>query len=434
MARVSNPFSTALREPSRLPGTSALPVFSPDRHEPHPLQSNFVVALLIAALVVMFAFTQYLTALHRQTTRDLANEWFARGEAAMSASQASSATDAYRNALSYDPDNEDYRLRLAQALLADGHYQEARSHLMSLWETNPASGEINFSLARLQARTGDKREAIRYYRSAINGVWDNSPHEQRIAARFELARYLMQQQDNKQAAVELIALQADPPQDESGELELAQMLADVGETARAESVYEGAIKIHPNSAVAHLGAGNASFAMGDYKVAERQLATAVRLDPDLSGAAGQLDLVREVLDMSPNLFGLSEAERQRRAATVFDAALSQLTACAAANGFALETTVNTPNRASTPATASVSPQAAPIATSAPGNLEQLYEEAVRAKPDSTVVALRRHPDSLQSTLDLAYEMTKEVHDVCPANTLADRALLTLAQHQGQGVQ
>ena len=41
-------------------------------------------------------------------------------------------------------------------------------------------------------RRGDSREAIRYYNNAINGVWDEQPRQQRIAARFELVHYLMQ--------------------------------------------------------------------------------------------------------------------------------------------------------------------------------------------------------------------------------------------------
>ena len=87
------------------------------------------------------------------------------------------------------------RLRLAEALLAEDHYQEARSHLLSLWEEDPANGEVNLALARLNVKLGNKKAAVRYFRNAINGVWDSSPREQRIAPRFELVRYLMQQHD-----------------------------------------------------------------------------------------------------------------------------------------------------------------------------------------------------------------------------------------------
>ena len=207
-----------------------------------------------------------------------------------------------------------------------------------MWEENPANGEVNLALARLNARLGNETEAVRFYRNAINGVWSSNAREQRIATRFELARYLLQEHNAQQAAAELIALQADPPQGQEVErrLELGYLLLQIGEYARAQGVFESMLKDYGDNAQAWLGDGRVSFALGDYRAAERELAEAVEHDPSLSEAKQQLDFVREVLNIAPGLRGLSLAERTRRVARVYDAAFSRLTTCASRKGIYAE--------------------------------------------------------------------------------------------------
>jgi predicted Zn-dependent protease len=147
-----------------------------------------VLAVTLVLIIAGFVFTQYFVNLHRQMESDLAVRWFTRGEQAMQAQLPAAAAEDYRNALSYDPDNRQYRLRLAQALLAANRWNEARAHLTSLWEEEPADGEVNLTLARLNAQRGDYSNTIRYYGNAINGVWNDDPRKRRIATRFELAR------------------------------------------------------------------------------------------------------------------------------------------------------------------------------------------------------------------------------------------------------
>ena len=97
----------------------------------------------------------------------------------------------FRNALAYSRDNDLYRLRLAQALMADHRPQEARSHLLSLWEKEPGDGTLNLELARLAAMWGDTPQAVRYYHAAIYGVWPDEPMAHRWQIRFELSEYLL---------------------------------------------------------------------------------------------------------------------------------------------------------------------------------------------------------------------------------------------------
>ncbi len=191
------------------------------------------LAIMLLLIFAGFAFTQYVVQRHRATEAALAKRWFNRGNEAMQANLPSVAAEDYRTALTYDRENDEYRLRLAQALLAANRLNEARSHLDSLWEEEPASGEVNLALARLHVRRGDRARAIRYYNNAIDGVWDEQPRQQRIATRFELVRYLMQQHDLARAQAELMAQQADGPPDPSDQLLLGQLFLQAKDPTRA---------------------------------------------------------------------------------------------------------------------------------------------------------------------------------------------------------
>src|SRR5579871_4328463 len=110
-----------------------------------------ITLLLVLAGVIL---TGWFVSLHRRTELALAQRWFARGEQAMQAQLYKFAAEAYRTALNYDRENDQYRLRLAQALLADNRLAEAHAHLISLWAEEPANGEVNLTLARLESRRG----------------------------------------------------------------------------------------------------------------------------------------------------------------------------------------------------------------------------------------------------------------------------------------
>ena len=90
-----------------------------------------VLVVVILLLIAVFALTQLLVSRHRQTESTLAKSWFARGDRAMQTGYPEIAADDFRNSLSYDRDNRQSRLRLAEALLAQKHYEEAKSHLLA---------------------------------------------------------------------------------------------------------------------------------------------------------------------------------------------------------------------------------------------------------------------------------------------------------------
>jgi len=383
-----------------------------------------VLAVTLVLIIAGFVFTQYFVNLHRQMESDLAVRWFTRGEQAMQAQLPAAAAEDYRNALSYDPDNRQYRLRLAQALLAANRWNEARAHLTSLWEEEPADGEVNLTLARLNAQRGDYSNTIRYYGNAINGVWNDDPRKRRIATRFELARYLMQQRKVPQAQAELMALQADGPPDPADQLLLANLLLQLNEPARAIDAYTAVLTHDRASAEAWRGKGQASLAIGDYSPAEQAFANAFDRDPRLDDARQQLQLVREVLRLDPAIRGLSLAERSQRVAAAFQVALQRLASCANQQGYSL-----TEHDAATPSQTASGAQPAPTT----GSLQNFYTTGLQKKASATEQALRKNPDALEPTMQFVFDVERATAPVCPAKDLADSALLTLAQHESATV-
>lgn len=130
--------------------------------------------------------------------------------------------------------------------MSDHRPQEARAHLLSLWEKEPGDGTLNLELARLAVVWGDTPQAIRYYHAAIYGVWPDNPAEHRLQIRFELSEYLLQHHtvlDAKDAQAELVALAAElPPQDAFAQTRLGTLLVQAGLYARALAAFRNALR------------------------------------------------------------------------------------------------------------------------------------------------------------------------------------------------
>lgn len=390
--------------------------------------AKITLAVTLLLIFLGVAFTQYFANLHRATEYSLANRWFLRGGQAMQAHLPDVAANDYRTALSYDPDNREYRLHLAEALLAANRLNEARAHLLSLWEEEPSSGEVNLTLARLYAKRGNLNNATRYYNNAINGVWQDDPRKERVAARFELSNYLMQQKKTTQAQSELMALLADGPEETSGRLRLGQLLLQVNEPEHTIEVVDGILGTDRSNAEAWLQKGQALLALNRYVDAEHAFANAVEQNPNLDGARQQLDILREALQLDASRRGLSQTERAQRAIESLHVAWNRLSICATQQG------VNLINPEGSLAGTQV-PQAEAASASAPAgppdSLQLLYSSGLRKQAEATEKNLRENPDALDATVQYVFEVERTTAAICPTMTLADQALLMLAQHEAK---
>ncbi len=393
----------------------------------HSARITLAVTLLL--IFVGVAFTQYFVSLHRATEYSLANRWFLRGGEAMQAHLPDVAANDYRTALSYDPENREYRLRLAEALLAANRLNEARAHLLGLWEEEPSDGEVNLALARLYAKRGNVNNATRYYSNAINGVWQNDPRAERVSARFELSNYLMQQHKTTQAQSELMALLADAPREITDQLRLGQLLLEVNEPEHVVEVDNAILAKDHTNAQAWLQKGQALLALNRYLDAEHALANAVEQNPNLNDARRQLDILREALRLDTSLRGLPRTDRANRAAESFHAAWNRLSDCAIQQGVSLTNPANTTVGSPASRTKPVPPATPPV--SPPDSLQLLYSSGLEKQAAVNEKALKEDPDALDAAMQYVFEVERTTAPICPTMRLTDQALLLLAQHEAK---
>lgn len=360
--------------------------------------------LLLAGLVVViaafFSLTTFAAHAYHRKQEQFAVRWYRRGEDALKRSHPAEAVVDFRNALAYSRDNDLYRLRLAQALMADNRPQEARAHLLSLWEKEPGDGTLNLELARLAARWGDTRQAVRYYDAAIYGLWPDEPTAHRWQIRFEISEYLLQRntiQDAKDAQAELVALAAElPPQDAAGQTRLGTLLLQAGLYARALAAFRNALNDQPNLMPALEGAGEAAFRMGEYQTARNYLLPIVAQKTKDEHSMELLNLSEMVLELDPSVHGLPSQERARRALRDFKLALARAQKCAPA----------------------------PEAAAADKSLATLVQQARSVAPSEKLLA--RNPDAIEKTMDLAFKLEKSAAQ-CGPPLPEDKALGLLAQ-------
>ena len=187
-------------------GETQCPTCSQERGYRWPLRRETFLLLIFLFMILLFVGTSFAVRSFQNLEKNLAEEWYAKGEKDLMAGHADSALTDFRNALAYSPDRPLYRLRLAQALAAAGRTHEARTYLVNLWESEPGNATVNLGLARVAAQERNVPEAIRYYHAAIYGEWDDDPVKRRVETRMELVRFLLASDQKSEARAELIAL------------------------------------------------------------------------------------------------------------------------------------------------------------------------------------------------------------------------------------
>jgi tetratricopeptide (TPR) repeat protein len=397
---------------------------------------RIVFVLFVLAIFAGVAVTRWYVSYLRDLELSLAQRWFARGDEAMAKNYPAVAVEDYRNGLGYAANNQQYRLKLAEALQAEGRLPESRAYLLSLWSLDPASATINLDLARLYGKEGKLDLATRYYRMAIDGVWSDNPIQRRNEIRLELVNFFAQQGDRSRATAELITLQAEAPDDLQVQLQIADLLLKFDEYSRAAKVYDGILKDHANDVQALTGAGQAALALGDYRKAVGVLTRANQLAGDQPGSlqAERLAVAREAQDADPYLRILSLAQRAARVAAAFDFAMERLRQCATQQQVALGP--ESPSSLATRSAKSALPgrqngHVTPIIPPAgpPNPLQLLYDSGLQRQSSATREALHKNPDNLATTMDFVFEALRETEGLCPLRTPREQALDLIARQE-----
>src|SRR5579872_5962293 len=96
-------------------GNESCPSCSARRSFFWSVRRDTLLAIVIGVLVILFVITGIIVGRYHAFEKQLAQDWYSRGEQALQAGQAPAALTDYRNALAYSRDNPVYELRLAQA-------------------------------------------------------------------------------------------------------------------------------------------------------------------------------------------------------------------------------------------------------------------------------------------------------------------------------
>jgi tetratricopeptide (TPR) repeat protein len=363
--------------------------------------------VLIACLVLLlalFAFTAFVARQYRRTLHRLGDDWFAKGEAAMSVSQTAAAVIDYRNALVYKPDDENFQYHLAIALGRAGRENEARSYLLTLLAESPGSGPVNLALARVAVRLKNNSEAVRYYHGAIYGVWPTDPLTQRWNVRRELCEYFLNQNDIRDAEPDLIALAQETPPNNARREEIAGgLLLRAGLWSRALAAYRDALALNHRDPAALAGAGHAAFQLAMYSDAAdyfRRLPPARRAAPDIDQ---EFALSQEAATMNALRPGLRASEEAKRATRALEVANARISSCAK---------MRHENLAAVP-------PASP--------LQKLYATAQQNRRIWSNANLAHHPDQVVAAMTFAVRAEGAASAECgPPRSLSDRALALIA--------
>ena len=366
-----------------------------------------MLLLSLVPLGLLFALTVTLARTYHVREEGLVREWSAQGDADLSAGQPRKAFEDFRNALAYDPENDLVQLRLAEALLADGRLSEARSYFLNLWDGAPGSGEVNLDLAHISMRTGDADQAIRYFRGAIYGSWDNDPAQQRRNTRLELCKFLLALGRTNDARAEIAGLAADAPAEDAVlHEETGQLSLKASEPNRALAEFETALQSNPRQDHLLEDAGKAAYVVGDYAKAETYLVRSARENPS-DEVLALLDTVREVLDGDPFLPGLSDQEQAQRSWRAWQQGLARLQECAG-------------------------PSAAAESTAQPSSdLQSLTQDARELNGLVNLKSLGGDPKLRNETMQLVFRIEGAASPTCQPPTGADQALILIGnRHAG----
>ena len=362
------------------------------------------LATVIGFLIVLSFFTGFTVRRFHAVERDLAQDWYRRGQQALDAGRAREALSDFRNALAYSRENPLFQLRLAQALEGTGRDEEARVYLLSLRDREPGNGPVNLELARLAVREHAIPEAVQYFHDAVYCEWSGDPVVQRRAVRLELVRFLLASDQKADARADLIAVAANLPPDPNLQTEVGQLLVRAGGIDDALSLFHQALTEEPHSTAALGGLGECYFLSDQFAKAEFYLNRALQHNPRLTEAAHMRDTAQLVMNMDPFVRSIRERERERRVRQAFDQAMTRLATCAARRRVNLQAASGDP-------------------------LQTLYIQATAFRPTINRHSIGHDSEWVSNTMDLVFEIEKSAAEMCGAPQGPDLALLLIARAQ-----
>jgi Flp pilus assembly protein TadD len=359
------------------------------------IREPLLISMLVLLTILFSALTHAYSAAYDRRRIALGRDWYAKGKQELKDNRPAAAVDDFRTALVYDPRNWDFSMHLADALMQAGHGDQAMNYYLGLWQRSPGSGPVNLQLARLSARKDDTESAERYFNGAIFGNWPQDSASNRRAATLELINFYLKRGDSGHAESQLMILSDNLPEDPQLHNQVAGLYGRVGDARRARTQYQQALQLDAQNITALLGAGEASFQIGDYHAAQEYLTRALRVDDSNASAKGLLTVVQSALALNPYERGISEAEKIKRSLLSFDVAGNRLRSCGSG------------------------------ASSIPPYLERWKQ----LMPTANAHFLKQHPEEIETLIDFCVSAEKVAQTQCGEPAPDDSALLAIARQR-----
>jgi tetratricopeptide (TPR) repeat protein len=287
--------------------------------------------MVFLAMAALFAADMFLAKTEKAEGQVEAARLFEQGRALMQRGQNAEAIERIKDAISIERGNRDYLRTLALAQFAAGTTAEAESTLTELLQVDSTDGLANLIMARVLVKEGRFEEALSYFHRAIYGHWNEDAAGNRLRVRFELIDLLAQRNSKEELLAELLPVQDDAPSELKTRTWMGRLFLLAGSPARAADVFRGILHDAPGNGDAYAGLGEAEFARGNYRAAQRDFQTTLRLAPEDRVTRRRLDVCNELLMLDPTIRGLGPAERFNRSLKLVQLTLEVTMECIGQN-------------------------------------------------------------------------------------------------------
>lgn len=223
------------------------------------------------------------------------------GDALMESAQVVPAEAQYSQALQKDPQSTHALYGLAQASLAKGDTQKARSHLERAVSLAPRHGELHALLGQVYRRLGEDAKAQQAANAALaypdptalpdavfSQVQSEAVSSVALTQRGLALAAGRQYAEAEQAFRQVMQIR---PANARDHVNLGAALAGQGRLQEAVEQYRKALEMQPDEAFAHHNLSMALASLGQGEEALKHVRQAIRISPTYADAHNQLGLL-----------------------------------------------------------------------------------------------------------------------------------------------
>jgi len=239
----------------------------------------------------------------------------ALGEVHRKRGEREQAVEAFEEAIRLDPENLVAHKGLGNLFLAEGDEARALQELTLATLLSPDDFELHLEVARLLDAAGNRAEAHAHFRAATE-LKPTAPQPWYGRARTARAAGLVD--DAVPSLEKVLELK---PYHHLARRDLADLLREQGDFARAATLYRDAVRATPGDITAHRGLGLAYEGLGKHFEALRAFDDALHVEGGDSVAKGGIARVEKRLGLP------SEPVKGASIQQVFDRALERIAGC-----------------------------------------------------------------------------------------------------------